>query len=150
MKKALAASAISLLLTGCATSNTLLDGLLGRYHNYDPVEYAHTVQVVLQARELEQQCADPEQLKSQLQSIQTTLTMQRTYTEGRPYNDRITQLTDELIKMVRNTADKEEMSEFFCRQRAKNIVKAAEHPSRRYGSRQRWRFGDANDWQRLR
>lgn len=126
MKKVLAAGVIAITLTGCATSNTLLDGLLGRYHNYDPVEYAHTVQVVLQARELEPQCSDPAQLQSQLQSLQTTLTMQRAHTEGRPYNERITQLTDEMIKMVRNTADKNEMSEFFCRQRAKNIVKAAE------------------------
>lgn len=126
MKHIVAASLMALTLSGCATSNSLLDGLLGRYHNYDPVEYAHTVVLVRQARQLENSCRDPEQLQSQLQGLDQGLIMMRTHAEGRPYNTRLTQLTDDMHRMVRETASKTDMSEFFCRQRSKNIARAAE------------------------
>lgn len=126
MKKALTAVLISVALTGCATSNTLLDGLLGRYHNYDPVEYAQTVHLVMAARGLEESCADRDVLQYRLYSMDNTVDQLRAYAEGRPYNSRLTELFDTLIAMIQETARKEQMSEFFCRQRSKNIVKAAE------------------------
>ena len=126
MKKAVIAVLISVALTGCATSNTLLDGLLGRYHNYDPVEYGQTVHLVQQARTLESACEDRDLLQYKLYSMDNTVDQLRAYTEGRPYNNRLTELSDTLIGMIQDTVKKTEMSQFFCRQRAKNIVRAAE------------------------
>ena len=126
MKKAVIAVLISVALTGCATSNTLLDGLLGRYHNYDPVEYGQTVHLVQEARTLESACEDRDLLQYKLYSMDNTVDQLRAYTEGRPYNNRLTELSDTLIGMIQDTVKKTEMSQFFCRQRAKNIVRAAE------------------------
>ena len=126
MKKAAIAVLISVALTGCATSNTLLDGLLGRYHNYDPVEYGQTVHLVQEARTLESACEDRDLLQYKLYSMDNTVDQLRAYTEGRPYNNRLTELSDTLIGMIQDTVKKTEMSQFFCRQRAKNIVRAAE------------------------
>ena len=126
MKKAVTAVLISVALTGCATSNTLLDGLLGRYHNYDPVEYGQTVHLVQQARTLESACEDRDLLQYKLYSMDNTVDQLRAYTEGRPYNNRLTELSETLIGMIQDTVKKTEMSQFFCRQRAKNIVRAAE------------------------
>ena len=126
MKKAAIAVLISVALTGCATSNTLLDGLLGRYHNYDPVEYGQTVHLVQEARTLESACEDRDLLQYKLYSMDNTVDQLRAYAEGRPYNNRLTELSDTLIGMIKDTVKKTEMSQFFCRQRAKNIVRAAE------------------------
>ena len=126
MKKAVTAVLISVALTGCTTSNTLLDGLLGRYHNYDPVEYGQTVHLVQEARTLESACEDRDLLQYKLYSMDNTVDQLRAYTEGRPYNNRLTELSDTLIGMIQDTVKKTEMSQFFCRQRAKNIVRAAE------------------------
>ena len=126
MKKAAIAVLISVALTGCATSNTLLDGLLGRYHNYDPVEYGQTVHLVQEARTLESACEDRDLLQYKLYRMDNTVDQLRAYTEGRPYNNRLTELSDTLIGMIQDTVKKTEMSQFFCRQRAKNIVRAAE------------------------
>ena len=126
MKKAAIAVLISVALTGCATSNTLLDGLLGRYHNYDPVEYGQTVHLVQEARTLESACEDRDLLQYKLYRMHNTVDQLRAYTEGRPYNNRLTELSDTLIGMIQDTVKKTEMSQFFCRQRAKNIVRAAE------------------------
>ena len=126
MKKAVIAVLISVALTGCATSNTLLDGLLGRYHNYDPVEYGQTVHLVQEARTLESACEDRDLLQYKLHSMDNTVEQLRAYAEGRPYNNRLTELSDTLIGMIQDTVKKTEMSQFFCRQRAKNIVRAAE------------------------
>ena len=126
MKKAAIAVLISVALTGCTTTNTLLDGLLGRYHNYDPVEYGQTVHLVQQARTLESACEDRDLLQYKLYSMDNTVDQLRAYTEGRPYNNRLTELSETLIGMIQDTVKKTEMSQFFCRQRAKNIVRAAE------------------------
>ena len=126
MKKAVTAVLISVALTGCTTSNTLLDGLLGRYHNYDPVEYGQTVHLVQEARTLESACEDRDLLQYKLYRMDNTVDQLRAYTEGRPYNNRLTELSDTLIGMIQDTVKKTEMSQFFCRQRAKNIVRAAE------------------------
>ena len=126
MKKAVTAVLISVALTGCTTSNTLLDGLLGRYHNYDPVEYGQTVHLVQEARTLESACEDRDLLQYKMYRMDNTVDQLRAYTEGRPYNNRLTELSDTLIGMIQDTVKKTEMSQFFCRQRAKNIVRAAE------------------------
>lgn len=126
MKHIIASTFVALTLTGCATSNTLIDGLLGRYHNYDAVEYQHTVHLVMLARGIEQSCTDRDVLQYRLYSLDNTADQLRAHAEGRPYNGRMVQLTDTLIGMIQDTANKKQMSEFFCRQRSKNIVKAAE------------------------
>ena len=126
MKKIMTTMLVSVALTGCATSNTLLDGLLGRYHNYDPVEYGQTVHLVQEARTLEAACEDRNLLQYKLYSMDNTVDQLRAYAEGRPYNNRLTELSDTLITMIQDTVKKKEMSEFFCRQRSRNIVKAAE------------------------
>lgn len=126
MKNSIAAVLITLTLTGCATTSSLVDGLLGRYHNYDPVEYGQTVHLVLQARALESACQDPNMFKYKLHSMDSTADQLQAYTEGRPYNKRMLEVTDALIGMIQDTVKKDSMSDFFCRQRAKNIVKAAE------------------------
>ena len=126
MKKIVTMVLVSVTLTGCATSNTLLDGLLGRYHNYDPVEYNQTVHLVQEARTLEAACEDRNLLQYKLYSMDNTVDQLRAYAEGRPYNGRLTELSDSLIVMIQETVKKKEMSEFFCRQRSRNIVRAAE------------------------
>lgn len=126
MKHAIAAALIAVTLSGCATSNTLIDGLLGRYHNYDAVEYQHTVNLVMQARGLEPSCAERDVMQYRLFSLDNLADQLRAHAEGRPYNGRMVALTDTLIKMIQDTAKKSDMSEFFCQQRSRNIVKAAE------------------------
>lgn len=84
MKHAIAAVLITVTLTGCATTSTLIDGLLGRYHNYDAVEYQHTVDLVLQARGLESGCADRDIMQYRLYSIDNTADQLRAHAEGRP------------------------------------------------------------------
>lgn len=126
MKHSIAAVSITLTLTGCATTSTLVDGLLGRYHNYDPVEYGQTVHLVLQARTLEAACQDTDMLKYKLYSMDNTADQLQAYAEGRPHNKRMIEVTDALIGMIQDTVKKDSISDFFCRQRAKNIVEAAE------------------------
>lgn len=126
MKHAVTAVMASVILTGCATSNTLIDGLLGRYHNYDAIEYAQTVNLVMNARTLEAACAEPDLYQYRLSNINNGARELRTYAEGRPYNSRTVELTDRLAKLVADTANKDGMSAFFCRERSKNIVKATE------------------------
>lgn len=126
MKQIVATTLVALTLTGCATSNTLIDGLLGRYHNYDPVEYGQTVHLVMQARTLEAACQDTNLLKYKLYSIDNAADQLRAYAEGRAHNTRLVAVTDTLIGMIQETVKKDSMSEFFCRQRSRNIVKAAE------------------------
>lgn len=126
MKHVVATALVVVTLTGCATSNSLIDGLLGRYHNYDAVEYQHTVNLVMQARGLEESCAERDVLQYRLFSLDNMADELRVHAEGRPYNSRMVNLTDSLIKMIQDTTKKSEMSEFFCRQRSRNIVKAAE------------------------
>jgi len=126
MKHIVATTLIALTLTGCATSNSLLDGLLGRYHNYDPIEYAQTVNLVIDARSLEPACTDPETYRYHLSVLQTATQDLRAYAEGRPYNQRTVTLANSMDKLIADTASKDTMSAFFCRERSKNIVKAAE------------------------
>lgn len=126
MKHTIAAALIAVTMTGCATSDTLIDGLLGRYHNYDAVEYQHTVNLVMQARGLESGCADRDSMQYRLYSIDNTADQLRAHAEGRPYNGRMVELTDTLITMIQDTAKKSEMSAFFCQQRSRNIVRASE------------------------
>lgn len=125
MKKTFAVFFIALTMTGCATT-TLLDGLLGRYHNYDPVEYAKTVDVVIKARVLEPTCSDQISFRQQLAELDQSVQELRAYAEGRPYNTRTVTLADAVSNIVKDTKSKEQISQFFCRERSKNIVKAAE------------------------
>lgn len=126
MKKFAMSMIFAVMLTGCATSNTLIDGLLGRYHNYDPVEYGQTVHLVIEARALASACEDLNLYKYRLYSMRNTVNQIRAYAEGRPYNTRLVELTDTLTSMIQNTVSKDQMSLFFCRERSKNIVTAAE------------------------
>lgn len=122
MKKILIAATM-ILLTGCST---LVDGIMGNYHNYDPVEYNQTVNQVVLSRSLESKCDQASEFQAVLQQMTLHLRYSQAYLEGRPYNKRTLELNRELLKMVEDTAKREKMSVFFCRERSKNIVKAAE------------------------
>jgi hypothetical protein len=80
----------------------------------------------MQARALESACQDTNMLKYKLYSMDSTADQLQSYAEGRPHNKRMIEVTNTLIGMIQDTVKKDNMSEFFCRQRAKNIVKAAE------------------------
>lgn len=122
MKKLLIASTF-VLLTGCST---FIDGVMGNYHNYDPVEYDRAVQQVVLARDLERNCDNLEVYKEIILQLRTQSQYHRAYLEGRPHNRRTLDLNDKLLSMIEDTANKEKVSKFFCQERSKNIVKAAE------------------------
>jgi hypothetical protein len=122
MKKILIASTF-VLLTGCST---LIDGIMGNYHNYDAVEYNHAVKQVVFARGLESKCSTPDAYKMMLDQMSHHLKYNQAYLEGRPYNKKTLELNNKLLGMVEDTAKRETMSAFFCKERSKNIVKAAE------------------------
>jgi hypothetical protein len=126
MKQLIVAGIMAVTLTGCATSNSLVDGLLGRYHNYDPIEYAQAVSLVVTARSLESACTDTGVYQYRLGALHDGAKDLRAYAEGRPYNQRTTELVDAIDKLIKDTASKETMSAFFCRERSRNITKAAE------------------------
>lgn len=122
MKKILIVATI-VLLTGCST---LIDGIMGNYHNYDPVEYNQSVNQVVLARDLESKCERIDDYRIILQQMSYHLKYSQAYLEGRPYNKRTLELNAKLLGMVEDTAKREKMSTFFCKERSKNIVKAAE------------------------
>ena len=122
MKKILIASTF-VLLTGCST---FIDGIMGNYHNYDPIEYNTAVRQVMTARTLEGQCDRPESYKVSLDHMLHQLRYNQAYLEGRPYNKRTLELNGKLLSIVEDTAKRDKMSAFFCKERSKNIVKAAE------------------------
>lgn len=110
-------------LTGCAT---IKDGLFGNYHLYDALEYHMTVDLVVQARDLEQHCADTTKAKLHVVEMTNNVNYFLVYLEGRPHNTRTQAMTQELRKILLDTAKREQMSMFFCRERSRNIVQAAE------------------------
>ena len=114
---------LALALSGCAT---IKDGLLGNYHLYDPVEYHMTVDLVIQARDTEKHCVDQGAVKTHLVDMANNVNYFMVYLEGRPYSARTLAMTQELKKMVLDTAKRDNISLYFCRERSKNIVQAAE------------------------
>ena len=122
MKKLLITLTV-VLLTGCST---LIDGIMGNYHNYDPIEYNHAVNQVVLARGLEERCTQIDQYKAVLGQMVYNLKYNQAYLEGRQYNKKTLDLNNKLLNMVEDTAKRETMSAFFCKERSKNIVKAAE------------------------
>jgi hypothetical protein len=126
MKQLIVAGIMAVTLTGCATSNSFVDGLLGRYHNYDPIEYAQAVSLVVTARSLETACADINVYRYRLDALHDGANDLRAYAEGRPYNQHTAELVDTINKLIKDTASKETMGAFFCRERSRNIVKATE------------------------
>lgn len=119
MKKIILIAA-TVMLTGCAS---LVDGLLGRYHNYDSSEYALTVDLVHHARNLQGQCPD---LKLPVTDLKQRTDYFITYAEGRRYNQRTVELAQSLAKILKDTESRSGMSAFFCKERSKNIVRATE------------------------
>jgi hypothetical protein len=114
---------IFVVLTGCST---LIDGIMGNYHNYDPIEYDRAVAQLVTARGLEAKCSTPGDYKATITHMASQLKYHQAYLEGRPYNKRTLELNGKLLSMVEDTAKRETMSAFFCKERSKNIVKAAE------------------------
>jgi hypothetical protein len=110
-------------LTGCST---LIDGITGKYHNYDAVEYNLAVDLVVRSRGIEPRCSDAVVAKKEVQELGQRVDYFLAYTEGRPYNKRTNELAKKIKDMVTDTEKRDAMSPFFCRERAKNIVKAAE------------------------
>jgi hypothetical protein len=117
------AAVLMVTLTGCAT---LRDGLLGNYHLYDPLEYHMTVDLVIQARDIEKHCGNVADVKAHLVDMTNNVNYFMAYLEGRPHNARTMAMNQELKTMVLDTARRDSMSQFFCRERSKNIVQAAE------------------------
>jgi hypothetical protein len=119
MKK-IAIIIVALALTGCAS---LVDGLLGRYHNYDSSEYMLTVDLVHQARALESKCPT---IQADVAELRRQTLYFITYAEGRRYNQRTVELGQSLAKILKDTEVRPTMSAFFCKERSKNIVRATE------------------------
>lgn len=110
-------------LTACGS---LKDGALGRFHKYDANEYALAVGILVSTRELEKNCSNLATALSAVGEMSTKTDLFVTYLEGRPHNKRTLTMAQDLRAMIRDTEDKTTVSEFFCRERAKNMVKAAE------------------------
>ncbi len=115
--------AACLALTACGS---LRDGALGRFHKYDANEYVLAVGIVVSARGVEKHCSNMATALSAVGEVGTKTDFFVAYVEGRPHNKRTLTMAQDLRAMVRDTEDKTTMSEFFCRERAKNIIKAAE------------------------
>ena len=122
MKKIIAIVSL-VMLTGCST---LVDGVLGKYHNYDAVEYNLSVDLVVRSRGIEPRCSDTASAKKEIHDLGQRVDYFVAYTEGRQYNKRTNELAKKMKDMVIDTEKRDIMSPFFCRERAKNIVKAAE------------------------
>lgn len=114
---------ICLFLAACSP---VKDGALGRLHRYDANEYVLTVGLLHSARNIGSHCSQPEHALRLFQDLENKVDFFVTYTEGRPYNKRTTTLATDLRSMVVDTRNRSSMSEFFCQERSKNIVKAAE------------------------
>jgi hypothetical protein len=112
--------AVAVALTGCAS---LVDGLLGRYHKYDSNEYALTVDLVYRARALEKQCPS---IQKDVADLKQRTEYFITYDEGRRYNKRTLELGESVLKILKDTESRTNMSAFFCKERSKNIVRATE------------------------
>jgi 1-aminocyclopropane-1-carboxylate deaminase/D-cysteine desulfhydrase-like pyridoxal-dependent ACC family enzyme len=110
-------------LTGCTST---ADGLLGRFHRFDSTEYAMTVDLVAEARSMTPQCENFAQAVESARNIARKADRLALYVGGRPYNSRTTELTKSLRDLATDTQYRDTMSEFFCRERSKNIIKAAE------------------------
>lgn len=119
---ALAAAAIS----GLTACSTLVDGMLGRYHAYDAVEYAQTVDLLRQSRLLVPACADPVVAKQHFQSTLQTAESLQLYLEGRPHNQKLVEIAVKITGMLRDSVQRDSMSRFFCQERARNITQATE------------------------
>ena len=121
--KSLSTIAACLVLAGCGS---LKDGALGRFHKYDANEYILTVEIVASARGVEKNCGDSATALTSVAEVRTKTDFLLIYAEGRPYNKSTLTMAQDLRSMIADTENKTAMSEFFCRERAKNIVKAAE------------------------
>lgn len=119
----LSAVVVCVVLTACAP---VKDGALGRFHRYDANEYTLTVGILHAARSIESQCGATGGAKHMFENLKDRVGFFLTYAEGRPHNNRTVGLATDLRDMIADTANRNEMSEFFCQERAKNIVRASE------------------------
>lgn len=117
---------IILVCSTLVACSSLRDGVLGRFHKYDANEYALATGIVAESRSMDQTCGNLATAVSKAHDLGTKTDFFILYVEGRPYNKRTVTLARDLRTMLQDTEDRTEMSEFFCRERAKNIVKAAE------------------------
>lgn len=114
------------VLTTISGCTSLRDGLLGHYHKYDAFEYQQTVQITKELRGLENSCDNLATVIQSVHSVNQRVEFLIAYAQGRPYNKHVTTQAQDLKKLLNDTQDRTAMSEFFCRERAKNIVKGAE------------------------
>lgn len=117
---------VVLLCTTLVACSGLRDGVLGKLHKYDANEYALAAGIVAESRGMTQACGNLATAVSMARDIGAKTDFFIVYVEGRPYNSKTIALARDLRTMLTDTEDRTEMSEFFCRERAKNIVKAAE------------------------
>tara|TARA_R110000868_G_scaffold48082_1_gene156748 strand:- start:93 stop:494 length:402 start_codon:yes stop_codon:yes gene_type:complete len=122
MKRILIVSTLA-MLTGCST---LLDGVMGHYHNYDPVQYKLTVDLVLASRNIEPSCSNINAARTAANIVKDKAIYYIEYTAGRQYNKKENDLAIKLYNLSADTVKRDSMSLFFCKERAKNLVSAAE------------------------
>lgn len=122
-QKLLLSIAIVSLLTGCAS---VRDGLFGRYHKYDSREYEQTVLIVEELRSLESNCGNQAVALQITHDVNKRMGLFVAYAQGRPHNQRIVSQAKDLQTMLTDTEDRTAMSEYFCKERAKNLVRGAQ------------------------
>lgn len=115
-----------IILTCTAACAPVRDGALGRFHRYDTTEYRQTVEILHSVQKIDQYCSSPDTLSQELQRLDDRVTFFKIYAEGRPYNSRTVSLVSDLQSLVTDTRARTQMSEFFCQERIRNIVRAAE------------------------
>lgn len=115
--------ALCAMLTACATAR---DGVSGKFHRFDATEYAQTVHILKTVRGIEPQCSNFAHAQRMIDTVSDQLDHLVLYSEARPYNQRMVSLVLDVRKLIIDTQARNTMSELFCQERARNLVRAAE------------------------
>jgi hypothetical protein len=134
MKKLLLAT---LLLSGCATFNDLMDAYLMKYDNN---EYKLITEVRTKAGSAKNNCADITESKRIAKELAYTSTFLMHYAEHLPHNKPIQQATVELNDMVKGLSDKYDsgsVSPVFCKIKFTSIEESANRMQQSEGKKPR-------------
>jgi hypothetical protein len=128
---------ITVLLSGCATFNDVLDAYLMKYDNN---EYKLITEVRTKAGSAKSNCADATESKRVSKELLYTSTFLMHYAEHLPHNKPIQQATVELNDMVKGLSDKYDsgsVSPVFCKIKFTNIEESANRMQQSEGKKPR-------------
>jgi len=124
MKHFISILLLTFFITGCVSTKTLVDGVLGRYPHYDALEYDRAVQVEIIAKDLEVH-------SNRLDELITNIEALKLYVAGRPYNERISKQVELLDKVVKELQLREQkgitISKAYYKIKWEDIVKLSDN-----------------------